>query len=278
MQEGYFASFRTMGLPIRPEDFANPWSPVGMNLEDPQQIPAPVDPKTEANATGGSNLNQSTLPATLAAKAAAATAADRQSYLAFLNGYLIVDEKLQMSNDYSVYDQASTVGDSWFYIITGANAVAPKDNPDPNLQQQITQYRAVLVGPDGLPTDHYKAYQTYRGNFQKAQNELWAQWARANLDPDLMANWGTEGQEFQDAVNQAEQEWEALGYKQEVEEAFDFLAAQGMDPSIAVISQAKQWWKNSQIQIGTLGQFPWCSSCRVSGMTLARTMAGPNTR
>jgi len=32
MPEGYFVSFRPIGLPIAPEDFENPWSPFGSEL------------------------------------------------------------------------------------------------------------------------------------------------------------------------------------------------------------------------------------------------------
>jgi hypothetical protein len=37
MQEGYFVSFRPIGLPIHKEDFANPYTPLGgnMNLNRP---------------------------------------------------------------------------------------------------------------------------------------------------------------------------------------------------------------------------------------------------
>jgi hypothetical protein len=49
MQEGYFVSFRTVGLPIHGDDFANPWTPLGGNLEKDleKDIPKsdPVDPK-----------------------------------------------------------------------------------------------------------------------------------------------------------------------------------------------------------------------------------------
>ena len=33
MQEGYFVSFRTIGLPIHKDDYDNPWSPLGVNLQ-----------------------------------------------------------------------------------------------------------------------------------------------------------------------------------------------------------------------------------------------------
>jgi hypothetical protein len=55
MQEGYFVSFRTVGLPIHGDDFTNPWTPLGGNLEKDleKDIPKsdPVDPK-DAKKTG----------------------------------------------------------------------------------------------------------------------------------------------------------------------------------------------------------------------------------
>ena len=51
MQEGYFAAFRSIGLPIHKEDYTNPWSPLGINLEKNIPKTDPVDPK-DAPKTG----------------------------------------------------------------------------------------------------------------------------------------------------------------------------------------------------------------------------------
>src|SRR5690242_21378610 len=92
MQEGYFAAFRPIGLPIHKDDYSNPYSPSGGNLQ--KDIPAtdPVDPKDAAPRTGSSNLDPN--------KAWVANIAKSQQN--FLNTFLLVDDKLRMNNEYSV--------------------------------------------------------------------------------------------------------------------------------------------------------------------------------
>src|SRR4051794_15750180 len=57
MQEGYFVSFRTVGLPIHKEDFANPYSPLGVNLEKDIPKADPSDPKG-APKTGSDQMDE----------------------------------------------------------------------------------------------------------------------------------------------------------------------------------------------------------------------------
>src|ERR1700730_14913889 len=90
MQEGYFVSFRTVGLPIHGDDFANPWTPLGGNLEKDleKDIPKsdPVDPK-DAKKTGSGSMDENKIFAAHVAKS-------QQSYL---NTFLLVDDKLRMN-------------------------------------------------------------------------------------------------------------------------------------------------------------------------------------
>src|SRR5664279_2457731 len=66
MNEGYFTSFRSIGLPIHMEDYKHPWSPSGGNLASninkilDKDVPKsdPVDPKN-APKTGSGNLKSS---------------------------------------------------------------------------------------------------------------------------------------------------------------------------------------------------------------------------
>src|SRR5258708_2371369 len=87
MQEGYFISFRSVGLPIHDEDFQNPWTPLGGNLE--KDIPK-ADPSDPANApkTGSTQLDENK-------KYTAAIAKSQQN---FLNTFLLTDDKLVMNN------------------------------------------------------------------------------------------------------------------------------------------------------------------------------------
>ncbi len=91
MQEGYFVAFRSVGLPIHGDDFANPWSPLGVNLQKDIPKTDPADPAT-APKTGSGQLSENTIFSANIAKS-------MQSYL---NTFLLVDDKLRMNNQYSV--------------------------------------------------------------------------------------------------------------------------------------------------------------------------------
>src|SRR5258708_14987127 len=114
MQEGYFVSFRPIGLPIHKDDFANPFTPLGGNLNVNKPTPAPtntagVDPATVAAASASKILDDNKI-------AVANIAKSQQS---FLNTFLLLDDKLVMNNDYSVIPGSSKINDSWFAIING---------------------------------------------------------------------------------------------------------------------------------------------------------------
>ena len=49
MQEGYFAAFRSIGLPIHKEDYAHPYSPLGGNLAKDIPKTKAVDPSLLAS-------------------------------------------------------------------------------------------------------------------------------------------------------------------------------------------------------------------------------------
>ena len=60
MQEGYFIAFRSVGLPIHKDDFANPWSPLGVNLQKdlPPGHDTATDPK-DAPKTASGQMDES---------------------------------------------------------------------------------------------------------------------------------------------------------------------------------------------------------------------------
>ena len=80
MQEGYFSAFRSIGLPIHGEDNANPYSPVGGNIEKALPKADPVDPKDTAPATASGTLDPNKLFAAKIAK----------SQENFLNTFMLV--------------------------------------------------------------------------------------------------------------------------------------------------------------------------------------------
>jgi hypothetical protein len=247
MQEGYFAAFRTIGLPIHKDDYANPYSPLGGNLQ--QNIPKtdPVDPKNTPPVTGSSKLDSD--------KAFAANIAKSQQ--SFLNTFLLVDDKLKMNNQYSVMPGSSKVSDSWFAIINGANGIPPTMELNDAMKAAYDAATAKLMDKDGNVTPHYQAYMQYEDEHKskvKARNKAYAD---AFTDPMKLQAWPINGVPYQDDVDEAWNRWVALGFKEDIEKAINTLAAQGTDPAIVLIARAKQKFNNDLLEFMGIGEIPY---------------------
>jgi hypothetical protein len=244
MQEGYFASFRSIGLPITKEDYENPFEPTGGNLDQPIPRAAATDP-TNAPKTGSSNVSDSTV---------AAVSKSQQSYL---NTFLLTDSKLQMSNNWSVMPGSSRVSDTWYAIITGANGIPLVQGLSPALQQAYDNAKSKLQNADRSTTPEFKDYQDYRDKYtakEKAYNKAYAD---SFTDPVKRNNWPLDGVVYDDDKKQAMQDWVNSGSKEDIEEALNILSARGSDPSMALINQSKDRFTNSLLEFTGIGKIPY---------------------
>lgn len=247
MQEGYFCAFRSVGLPIHKDDYSNPYSPLGGNLQ--QDIPKtdPVDPKNAPPETGSGNLGADK----------AYTAGVAKSQQSFLNTFLLVDDKLKMNNLYAVMPGSSKVSDSWFAIINGANGIPPNMELNDAMKQAYAAAQAKLQDKDGNVMPHYDAYMRYEDEYKsklKARNKAYAD---AFTDPMKLQAWPVNGVPYQDDVEEALNRWTALGFKEEIEKAINTLAAQGTDPAILLITRAKKKFLNSLLEFQGIGEIPY---------------------
>lgn len=251
LQEGYFVSFRSIGLPIHKNDFANPWTPTGGNL-------ASNKPATPANANG---VDPSTVQPPSASKlleenkiAVAKIAKSQQS---FCNTFLLIDDQLAMNNDYKVIPGSSKINDSWFAIVNGANGIPSNLELKDDIKVAFEQAKSKLMDKDGNPTPHYEAYMRFEDEYKskvKASNRAYA---NAFTDPAKLQMWPIEGKLYQDDIETAWDRWIGFGFKIEVEDALATLAAQGTDPSILLIARAKKKYENSLVQFQNIGPLPY---------------------
>jgi hypothetical protein len=256
MPEGYFVSFRPIGLPIAPEDYQNPWSPFGSELlgatESAAAESAKINPPaTSANAMPSSAPPQITMNQLIAAGVG-------QSEKNYYNTFWLTNDKLAMDEKWTVMPDAGTVDSAWFAIINGAQEVTSNMVLNSDLQKSIEAAKAVLVDPKtGNPTPHYNAYLYYQQKYYDAQQNLNGQYADAIEDPNEFAMWPIKGKIPQEKVNSALEAWAGLGYKSEIETALDTLNAQGMDPAIALINRAKLAYENSLGEMANIGTIPY---------------------
>jgi hypothetical protein len=246
MQEGYFVAFRSIGLPIHKDDYSNPWSPLGVNLEKDIPKTDPVDPKN-APKTGSDKIDTTQAFAANIAKS-------QQSYL---NTFVLVNNKLQMNNQYSVMPGSSKLADTWFAVITGANGIPPTMELNDAMKQSYVDATAKLMDKDGNVTPHYQAYMQYEDGYKsklKARNKAYS---AAFTDPIKLQQWPQDGVPYQDDVDEAWDRWMGLGFKIEIEKAISTLAAQGTDPAIALIARSKKKFQNSLFEFSGYGEIPY---------------------
>lgn len=252
MQEGYFVSFRSIGLPIHKEDFANPWTPLGGNLNVNKPTPSPtntpgVDPATVQALSASKTLDDNKI-------AVANIAKSQQS---FLNTFLLLDDKLVMNNNYAVFPGSSKINDSWFAIINGANGIPSNLELNDAIKAAYDKAKAKLMDKDGNPTPHYEAYMRYEDEYKSKVKASNTAYTSAFTDPAKLQMWPIVGKTYQDDIDEAWDRWSSFGFKEEIEAAIATLAAQGTDPSILLIARAKKRYQNSLVQFQNIGQIPY---------------------
>jgi len=256
MPEGYFVSFRPIGLPIAPEDFSNPWSPFGSELVGATTSAMSEAAKINPPATSATPMPSSPPPQVDLQSLIAANVG--QSEKNYYNTFWLTNDKLAMNAQWTVMPDAGSVDSAWFAIINGAQEVTSNMVLNSDLQKSIDAAKAVLVDPaTGNPTPHYNAYLYYQQKYFDAQQNLNGQYANAVTDPTKFAMWPITGKIPQEKVNSAQETWAGLGFKNEIETAMDTLHAQGIDPSIALINRCKLAYENSLGEMANIGTIPY---------------------
>jgi hypothetical protein len=246
MQEGYFVSFRNVGLPIRPEDYARPFNPIGIDLNKPVEDapaanPAGAEKKTDSEGVDTDKQLQDVT----------------NEQRAYVNTFLLTDRKLRMSNSYQVMPGSSKVSDTWWAIIAGANGVPPKKDIDADLKAAYEAAHAVLMDAEGQPTDKYQRYTEFRDKYRDKVKAYNRAYSTAITDPKKLARFPTEGKIYHDEVDEAFDEWTGFGAKNEIERSMAILAGQGTDPAVALISRCKKRFENSLLNFPKIGNIPW---------------------
>ncbi|MEV6487110.1 hypothetical protein AB0M20_00525, partial [Actinoplanes sp. NPDC051633] len=246
MPTGYFVSFREIGLPIRPDDYRNPYSPVGIKLDKPVPEQPPADPATAKKTASEQQIDTD---------AQLANVTDQQR--SYINTFLLTDRKLRMSSTYQAMRGTGRMSDAWWAIMTGANGIPPTGDIKPELRAAYDEARAMLMDADGNPTPKYQRYLDYEQKHRAAVKAYNREYSAALTDPRKLADFPRVGKPFQDDVNSAFDQWEGFGARSQIRRAIDTLAAQGTDPAIALISRAKRRWENSLLTFPGIGSIPW---------------------
>lgn len=257
MQEGYFVSFRDIALPIRSEEFMNPWTP--------NRVPDLSSFKADLNFQENTDPKDAVSPVSTDVsepETSAEDAEDRRraeagrSIQAFINTHNLTNQKLQMSNRYSVMPGSGSVFDSWFAIITGAHGIPGKLEISPELQAAFDEANAILVD-DGYPSRAYEEYLKYEEEYEYAFSDYTSAFTEAQLDSTRLRQWPMTGAPLMRRVEGALDKWMGFGKKAEIERALSITSSLGADPAMALIRLAKQHLTNRAVfEFHGYGRYP----------------------
>jgi hypothetical protein len=250
---GRVYSMMTLGMPVDPVDFVNPWTPQGdINVKDAvAQGTAPAAPAPAAPAGGAAAPAPPPPPDPKAARALAAA----------YKTSMLCNTMLQVTTDgtYLEYPTGQHLNFSYEGIISAMQPTTVNEAPDPAVVAAIDKARRILfkVNDDGTisttKSDMYKKYLTNSTNYGLAK-ALYAQaYAAARTDPNQMAIWPVTSVTYQNSVDQAKQQLVDDG-AQDVEGALDTLASKGNPIQAHMVAQARDLY--DQWNLGLTGAVP----------------------
>lgn len=248
-QEGYLVAWRS-GLPIRKEDFNDPWDPT-----TPAVVAAaaantdPKDAKTSGTKENGVDPTKEQVYADILKDLSRAERA-------FVNTFMLTTVKLEMNSQYRVMPGSSNVFDTWWAIVTGANGVPDELELTPEMQQAYDKAQSVLTTPDDEPTPAYLRYDKYSDEYNAATDAYTKAWTAAAMDPVLFAQFPMTGVPLRKNVDRAFDRWMGLGSKSKIEGALAVISAQGQDPSMALINRAKKNLESNLFEMPGVGLLP----------------------
>jgi hypothetical protein len=252
---GRVYSMLTLGMPVDPVDFVNPWTPQGDIASSVTQGSAPAAPApapVAAPAAGGATSPQ-TPPAPDPESARKLAAAYKTSVLC--------NTMLQVTTDgtYLEYPTGQHLNFAYDGIISAMQPATINELPDPQVQQAIDKAQRILyvANDDGtLSTTKSTIYKKYISNtnaYGGAVSAYAQAYASARSDPNQMQIWPVTSITFQNAVDQARDQLIADGAEQ-VEGALDTLASVGNPIQAHMVAEARDLYK--KWDLGLTGAVP----------------------
>jgi hypothetical protein len=220
---GMTVSIQTQGTPINPKDYAKPWTPF-----------------LRTGAVGDEDIPDDGSSALQAA----------------YNTATLVDKKLGNVGGVENIDTTGKISTTWSAIITGATVDASQgDQKTPEeleklqeMTERINDFEKLKVGKDeaGNPiyedspinSRQYDKYLEAKKAYYKAEEKYADAYADSLFDPIAKQRWPQKGRSLIGDVNDAMDTWNTTGKKVWIEEALDYLAAQGRNPTTAMVRAA----------------------------------------
>jgi len=260
---GVVYSMMVLGMPVDPEDYLGPWSPMGgASLQDmsaqgtlPNAGAAPA-PAAGASAAGAT------------AAAAVAPAPDPKFEKAMQAAYKtaqLCNTLLQVTTDgtYLEYPTGRHL-DFQYEGIISAMQPTPMPPISPDVQKQIDDAQAVLyeLDTDGSILGKSKLYKTYLKNAQayaQAKSDYATAMALAKSTPATAEIWPMTSVTYQQAVDDAYDTFKTEG-AEKIERALDIIGSVGVCMQDHMIKKARQLFDAYNLGLaGVPAPIPWSS-------------------
>ena len=98
-----------------------------------------------------------------------------------------------------------------------------------NQQEGFDEARSLLSDKEGNPTVKYQAYLKYEHEYKNKVQALNLAYEEAKSSPGKFQAWPIIGKQYSDDVNDGMTKWVVLGYKNQIESAFNLLKSGGFN-------------------------------------------------
>jgi hypothetical protein len=238
---GMVYSMMVLGMPVDPEDYLRPWSPMGgstlQEMHDKAQLPS-VAPVANPAAAPAAAPGDAPPPPPDPKYARSMEAAYKTAQLA--------NVLLQVTTDgsYLEYPVGKHLDFAYEGIVAGMQPT-PMPPISPDVQKQIDDAQKVLyeLDPsDGSIVGKSKLYQTYEKNardYAMAKANYAIAQAQAKADRSKADIWPMTSVMYQNTVDDAYNTWKTMG-AEKVERALDIIGSVGVSMQDHMIKKARQ--------------------------------------
>lgn len=239
-----------VGQPVDPKMYANPWTPAGgsaygaVSSTGAFAAPAPAAPPAGT-------------PATPAGQLAAMPAPDPRLQLAINSAFNTaqrVDNMLMVTNKgVAVSWPQRTVSIEYFAALSGMQA-EPIPEPSADVKKRIAdaQKALYLMDADGNFTGYTPRHTAYRHNqkvLADARSEYALAYSQAMSDPIQGQAWPVTSARYQNAVDQAYNDFKDMG-GQQIDDAIATLQSIGGSAAAALIAKARKMYDEYSVGLG----------------------------
>ncbi|MER9050087.1 hypothetical protein NKH89_22970 [Mesorhizobium sp. M0923] len=238
-----------VGQPIDPKMYANPWTPAGGSaygaVSTTGAFSAPPAPPSAGT------------PATPAGQLAAMPAPDPRLQLAISSAFNTaqrVDDMLMVTNKgVAVSWPQRTVSIEYFTALAGMQA-EPIPEPSTDIKKRIAdaQKTLYLMDADGNFTGYTPRHTAYRHNqkvLADARSEFALAYSQAMSDPIQGQAWPVTSARYQNAVDQAYNDFKDMG-GQQIDDAIATLQSVGGSAAAALIAKARKMYDEYSVGLG----------------------------